>query len=93
MVNLPVKPQFLVRGTRVLVFMGSDYKDMDVQTADTFCRGFQGAVAKAKRNEKKLNRGSRACKSNTLVRCANTSTDSPETTMSPAAAAAARSTP
>lgn len=52
----PVKPQFLVRGERVLVFMGADYKDMDVKTADKFSRGFQGAVALAKRNAKKNKR-------------------------------------
>jgi hypothetical protein len=52
----PVKPEFLVRDERVLVFMGADYKDMDVQTADTFCRRLQGAVALAKRNAKKNKR-------------------------------------
>ena len=52
----PVKPEFLVRDERVLVFMGADYKDMDVQTADTFCRRLQGAVALAKRNAKRNKR-------------------------------------
>ena len=46
----PLKPDFRVDGQMIWVFMGADYKIMDIETCDKHIRKLQAALALARHN-------------------------------------------
>ncbi|WP_343883357.1 hypothetical protein [Rhodanobacter caeni] len=50
--TLPVKPEVCIIGTRVAVFMGADYKFLELATADKLIAAMQGKAAELRRQLK-----------------------------------------
>ena len=47
--TLPVKPQVCIIGDRVAVFMGADYKFLELETADKLIAAMQSKTAELRR--------------------------------------------
>lgn len=56
MVSPPLKPEVCIVGDRLAVFMGADYKLMELAAADKWVRKLQGELAKLKRQDKRHKR-------------------------------------
>jgi hypothetical protein len=52
----PIKPEVRVIGDRLAVFMGADYKMLELASADQFVRRMQGELAKLRRQHKRAAR-------------------------------------
>lgn len=52
--NLPTKPQVCVINGRLAVFMGADYKFLELQQASRFCRLVQSETARLRRELKQV---------------------------------------
>lgn len=55
----PLKPIVCVQGDRLAVFIGADYKLLELDAADAFARKLQSELAKLRRQEKRRLRGLR----------------------------------
>lgn len=55
----PLKPEVTVINDRLAVFMGADYKLLELDAADAFARKLQSELAKLRRQEKRRLRGLR----------------------------------
>ena len=51
--TLPVKPQVCIIGDRVAVFMGADYKFLELETADKLIAAMQSKTAELRRQLKR----------------------------------------
>lgn len=54
--TLPTKPQVCVIDGRLAVFMGADYKLLDLELAERFCRLVQSETARLRREHKRARR-------------------------------------
>lgn len=48
----PLKPDVCVQGDRLAVFIGADYKLLELDQADRFCRLYQSELAKLRKHLK-----------------------------------------
>lgn len=55
----PLKPEVCVVGDRLAVFVGADYKLLDLETAERFCRLVQSEAARLRRQHKRAQRALR----------------------------------
>jgi hypothetical protein len=51
--NLPTKPQVCVIDGRLAVFMGTDYKFLELEVAERFCRLVQSQTDKLRREHRR----------------------------------------